>query len=876
MNTHPDIVNLGSREQKIQAAAKLVTSTGGKSKGVNAHNIRNWVNPNTLQKLQDACAQNPKHLGPDGKHKGGRGIRKAGFKLTSRENYTAWFPNLEQDVLNRLLLDRQKRIRVHGRDIKQWMQATVSDAARQDRDANDSVLYKERLEKFKCSSGWLSGFLKRHGLVRRRATNKRSHSVEDLLGDVLGFVRFLRELRQNNPSDEDEVLGIYNLYTTFNVDSVPLPFCSVSKTTIDKHGATRVSIICAGSGLDKRQATLHLCIRPFGEQPWPTIILKGAMTKDGKEDTKKRAEEMEKFAQYKVHVLWQDHAWLDEALAVTHWIPSFKQDLARIGLSSSKILLLSDNLDAQKTDTYTSTLANDLNCLCVYGPKNGTDVWQPVDHGVGQRYQSLIAGFYDDWTRSTECIDLFRQKKGPCSARRRELMVTWTHQAYEQTERLRIEKEEEGKHSLFMSAFLRPGTLVSANGSALDDEMNPEGVVAAMATSTDSYYKDYSITTFRQLLRCSDGSCGHNHSRDSIPGVTAQQQKLDAAKVKEKLSALTASTDPRARLIVKCLENGMQWAGSSFIVFLSQGVEKLLSFLSETDDHGQLAHDVDLYRLTEATKELGQRFVTNIWNFPKPKTQEHVKAGAVNKITLTLSKTVGSLETGSKLAVDQVNLFKSKMKPSTDIWPNLCCSASGESLQIGNLFQNQGVPLEVSLHNALLIGSEENVPCYVLRKAAMPTYVDGVFVSDDSYCDGRFRGKLHQRQTSKIVSLRPCWQPGPIIAPPETFMVSNPGSPPTGEVGDDNALADLLDDLEVSGEDSEDGDELEVRFSNFNSIAWSLPRNASAEERRDWAYARQVARQNENFGAANQAPLVDRQYNTARPRRNTRGVYYGE
>ena len=80
-------------------------------------------------------------------------------------------------------------------------------------------------------------------------------------------------------------------------------------------------------------------------------------------------------------------------------------------------------------------------------------------------------------------------------------------------------------------------------------------------------------------------------------------------------------------------------------------------------------------------------------------------------------------------------------------------------------------------------------------------------------------------------------------------MVSNPGNPPTGEVGDDNALADLLDDLEVPGEDSEDGDELEVRFSNFNSIAWSLPRHASAEERRDWAYARQVARQNENFHA---------------------------
>ena len=104
--------------------------------------------------------------------------------MTSRDNYQAWFPDLEQDVLDRLFLDRQKRIRVQGRDIKQWMQATVS--AKKDRAADESEVYRERLEKFKCSPGWLSSFLKRHGLVRRRATNKRSQ-CRGSLGGCVGF-----------------------------------------------------------------------------------------------------------------------------------------------------------------------------------------------------------------------------------------------------------------------------------------------------------------------------------------------------------------------------------------------------------------------------------------------------------------------------------------------------------------------------------------------------------------------------------------------------------------------------------------------------------------------------------------------------------------
>jgi hypothetical protein len=132
----------------------------------------------------------------------------------------------------------------------------------------------------------------------------------------------------------------------------------------------------------------------------------------------------------------------------------------------------------------------------------------------------------------------------------------------------------------------------------------------------------------------------------------------------------------RAELIVKCLDSGMKWAGSSFIVFLSQGVDTLLSFLSETKEssctssnsststsstsssRGELAHDVDVYRLNSNTKSLGAQFVTNKWKLPTKPT----KAGAVDKFSFTLVKPTNSLVPGTKFDVDQVNLYKSKFK----------------------------------------------------------------------------------------------------------------------------------------------------------------------------------------------------------------------
>lgn len=100
--------------------------------------------------------------------------------------------------------------------------------------------------------------------------------------------------------------------------------------------------------------------------------------------------------------------------------------------------------------------------------------------------------------------------------------------------------------------------------------------------------------------------------------------------------------------------------------------------------------------------------------------------------------------------LDVVSLFKSKFARGSDLG-NICLAIEDEE-------------------NALDLGDKEAVPCYVRRRALMPQCdKDGKFIADDSYCNGRFRGKLHQRAMGRSISLVPTWKPGPAIPGPETF-----------------------------------------------------------------------------------------------------------
>jgi hypothetical protein len=276
-------------------------------------------------------------------------------------------------------------------------------------------------------------------------------------------------------------------------------------------------------------------------------------------------------------------------------------------------------------------------------------------------------------------------------------------------------------------AFLRTGCLVSANGDDMDDHINPEGTAKVFTESTDEYYRAHGIKTFRDLLRCSDKQCGHvQQERAAIPVIAREQTKKDNAVVQRRFTELERSRDERAVLLVRVLQHGFMWAGSSFIVFISGGVTGLLDFLSETDEDGNPSHDIDLYRVSKTVGGLGKRKIGGKWAI----TGQSKKRSVV-RFSIELKNAPKR-----RLELDQVNLFKSTLSPSTDMW-SLCASYTKDKLVVTKLYGDEGPPVEVTLHNALRY-EDGNATCYVLRRAVMPTYKDGELAkSTSSACDRR-------------------------------------------------------------------------------------------------------------------------------------------
>ena len=100
----------------------------------------------------------------------------------------------------------------------------------------------------------------------------------------------------------DNTYGRWSPKNRLNVDQVPLPFVIDKDKTYEIAGINQVWILQPGFGLDKRQATLQLCIRAEGQQTVkPAIIFRGK----GNISTEERVHVVH------VHVYFQVNAWMD-------------------------------------------------------------------------------------------------------------------------------------------------------------------------------------------------------------------------------------------------------------------------------------------------------------------------------------------------------------------------------------------------------------------------------------------------------------------------------------------------------------------------------------------------------------------------------------
>jgi hypothetical protein len=220
----------------------------------------------------------------------------------------------------------------------------------------------------------------------------------------------------------------------------------------------------------------------------PCLIFRGAKKFKGKRNRwriKARAKEeaeYKKVGQGDVLVLWQPKAWADLSTCV-EWTEKglgyfvCNQDELKELQGDAACLLLVDNLSGQVKKEFATAAARNGKCDVMYGPRNATHLWQPVDHHVGARYKNRMGEKYDNWMatvgRGLTSIPVMK---------RRILLVKWAGEVYRELEAERkkreaaVEEDSTADPSLFYRAFLRPGMLVvphNTEGGPSDKDIRP-------------------------------------------------------------------------------------------------------------------------------------------------------------------------------------------------------------------------------------------------------------------------------------------------------------------------------------------------------------------------------------------------------------------
>ena len=278
---------------------------------------------------------------------------------------------------------------------------------------------------------------------------------------------FYRQLKKDVNSGRGRDGGIkYKVWrrwlpgACYNVDQVPLPFIVQQDTTYETTGSTSVWVAQPGSGLDKRQCTLQLCIRPSDSQPFPPAIIFRAKGKV--------KEEKLKSYDPRVHVFWQKNGWMDKEVAL-QWVE--KTFSPAVDKSHENVLFL-DNLSCQCSDKFILNCRRKANTVVYPLPPSSTDKVQPIDAGDGRQMKKLIGEQLDEYLEDDENLEAWCGES--YSASKRRIMITkWVGTTWSKMSKYRAYRQR---------LFEKTGLLMTADGSG-DKLINPQG------------YKDYILST---------------------------------------------------------------------------------------------------------------------------------------------------------------------------------------------------------------------------------------------------------------------------------------------------------------------------------------------------------------------------------------------
>ena len=217
-------------------------------------------------------------------------------------------------------------------------------------------------------------------------------------------------------------------------------------------------------GGDKRFGTLQICLAfdAMLQQPFKGYL---SMIFRGKGSPALLAE---KTAYHdEVSVTFQKCAWADRLYCSNHAANEFSKFL-KDNLNNESFTLFADSLDGQRTYRFCNAI-HELNGEVMFGPKDMTHVWQPIDHGIGYLLKSLAGHFQYIWCEQPWKDGLKNWDRwfsmGALSAKDMRILSThWYGEAWRE-----LTTNSKYAHAL-ASAFVQTGCAVT------DDPMTHTGI----------------------------------------------------------------------------------------------------------------------------------------------------------------------------------------------------------------------------------------------------------------------------------------------------------------------------------------------------------------------------------------------------------------
>ena len=254
---------------------------------------------------------------------------------------------------------------------------------------------KSEADSFKGSNSWFQRFKKRHGLALRRRTDKKKNSADEGREIIQKFHKNLRKsLKTHRRRNKSSIHPKYG--KSYNVDQVPLPFVVDQGAIYDTVGNKQVWVSKPSSGLDKRQATLQLCIRTEGDQNVkPALVFrgKGNVSSAEKDNYDER-----------VDVLFQQNAWMDEEVDM-QWCS--KTLFPGVGNSEQEKVIF---VRFQQSKEFREACRNEINATVYMLLENHTDKIQPIDARCGRMMKVKIAAAIDRWLEAVDNLDNWHDK----------------------------------------------------------------------------------------------------------------------------------------------------------------------------------------------------------------------------------------------------------------------------------------------------------------------------------------------------------------------------------------------------------------------------------------------------------------------------------